>query len=166
MIDLKSKCFVLALLLCLVFEGQSKLSLSEPSSATCICDIEAKTSGNRTVELRGTAMHTPDGLVIFDRTCPVARNRGHRVPRAVLVEIKGFSSLDDWSIYEEKTASFNKARISVFQVVASGILDCRRPFRTKTNEEGEIVLGNGFGSLGLIECRIKEATVRELHALN
>jgi hypothetical protein len=142
------------------------LRLQAQSMPYYVCDLRGMPAITAPVEIRGTAQRTPDGLIMFDYTCPSAVRRDRRIPCMALVEVKDFASLDDWTTYQRKTSPYTVARQSFFQILVRGKYECRRPFRAETNEEGEIVLGNGYGSLGLIECRIKEATVRELHALN
>lgn len=147
------------------------LPLGPPVAATFarearyVCD-GATARPNSEVTLRGTARLTSDGLVLGDYTCPAGRSKGERLPLLILVDVKGFLSPRDRDLYTRKRTSLSAARAATFQLVVHGDIQCKMPFRFRTNEDGEFVSGNGYGSHGLIKCKIQRAQVLEMHEID
>jgi len=117
------------------------------------------------ITVRGTGRITPDGFVIGDRTCPVARTPSDELPNLILVEISSFSSNSD----RESFKKLHTSRYGVsdpVQALVQGDLKCQANFRFRTSDDGDIVSGNGYGSSGLFKCKIVMTQVLVLRSLD
>jgi len=127
-----------------------------------VCDcIDVKARDKAVV--RGTAQFTRDGLVLFDSTCPSAVTDKDRLPMLVLIDISGFFSETDQRLFNKKRSMPRPT--AFFQVVAEGDLKCQVNFVYELADDGDLVQGNGFGSYGLIKCKVEKAKVLQFHEL-
>src|SRR5689334_2228391 len=116
------------------------------------------------VTLRGTGRITPDGFVVGDRTCPVAKTTKDELPSVILVEIVSFSTNSDKATFDK--SHFSRHGVSEpFQALVHGDLKCQATFRFQTSDDGDIVTGNGYGSNGLMKCKLVKAQVLMLREL-
>jgi len=133
------------------------------SRALDVCTVTE--GGSREgVTLRGTGRITPDGFVIGDRTCPLAKIPTAELPSIILVDVAAFSSKSDQAMFEK--IHFSRYGVSdPFQALVRGDLKCQVNFRFQTSDDGDIVTGNGYGPNGLIRCRLLKAQVLVLRQL-
>jgi hypothetical protein len=118
----------------------------------------------RLMSVRGTGEIGKDGLVIGDVTCPVARSSDLSIPALIAIEVRSF---DSGAIESEfRRLETNEANSALVQVLARGDLKCVSSFLTRRNETGEILSGNGYGTNGLIKCKLLAArlvALQEVH---
>jgi hypothetical protein len=120
---------------------------------------------HRTISIRGTGWNSPDGLVIGDRTCPVAQHSTHEVPAMILLDHISFASAQDRSVLEK--SPFSRRGVSdPFQIHARGALQCQTDFQFRLSDDGDIVAGNGYGPYGLIKCKLVNAEILRLRQLD
>jgi hypothetical protein len=120
-----------------------------------VCDIR---SPKGTVTIRGVGGISGDGIVLFDYTCPLATANGFVLPRSVLIN-RGDAPQQDPRFSSLKGGD-------IFQAVIRGEIECREPMSYRRSDDGDIVNGTGFGSLGLFNCRMKNVRVEALHSLS
>ncbi len=148
---------LLLFLLC-VDSAWAQVARPAATNVQCICDAATKRADGEVV-LRGTAGPTRDGLVLVDYTCPAAQTNEQVLPLLILVNVSGFASDADRDLYAAKQSLRLKGGQAVLQMVARGRLQCKRPLRFRTNEQGEFLEGDGFGTHGLIKCRLQKAHI-------
>jgi len=133
------------------------------SRAVDVCTAMEGGSHDR-VTLRGTGGITPEGFVMGDRTCPIAKTSKDELPSVILVEIVSFSSMGDKATFEKIHVSRHGVS-DPFQALVHGELKCQGSFRFQTSDDGDIVTGNGYGSNGLMKCKLVKAQVLMLREL-
>ena len=148
-----------------MFVGVSSGASHSAGAGRAVDICTALQSGSRRgVTLRGTGRITPDGFVLGDQTCPVAKTSKDELPTIILVEIASFSSTSDQTTFE-KSQSSRHGVSNPFQTLIRGDLNCRTSFRFQTSDNGEIVTGNGYGANGLIKCKLVKGQVLVLREL-
>jgi len=112
------------------------------------------------VSIRGTGgKSSREGPILFDYTCPAATAEDFVLPTVVLVDTPKFSTQEIAEIFR------NLSEKSVYQAVIEGRLECRARFTVKRSDDGDIVAGNGFGTLGLYRCRMTVGNFLVLHVI-
>lgn len=120
-----------------------------------VCDIH---SAKGRVTIRGVGGQFRDGPVLFDYTCPLATANGFVLPRSILIDNHDDSPQDQHSAELKDSV--------LFQAVIEGDIECREPMTIQRSDDGDIVGGNGFGSLGLFNCRMKKVRVKVIYSLS
>jgi len=113
----------------------------------------------RALTVRGTGEIGRDGLVIGDVTCSVAKSGELKIPALIIIDVHRSDSVQLQAKY--KKLQFTEDA-PLLQVLARGNLACKLDFRTRRNETGEILGGNGFGSEGLVKCKLSSAQLIQL----
>jgi hypothetical protein len=120
-----------------------------------VCDIR---SSKVKVTIRGVGGISTDGPVLLDYTCPLATANGFVLPRSVLI---------DGGDASQRDPHFSSLKgDDIFQAVIEGEIECREPMSYRRSDDGDIVGGTGFGSLGLFNCRMKHVRVKAWHSLS
>lgn len=144
-----------------VILGVGSTVSARPPNPLDVCRA-VKLSAAKDVEVRGTGEFGREGLVIGDLTCPIAKSPELSIPALVVIDV----AVHDSSSIESRYKRWESRDPSpLVQVLARGDLRCRLDFRARRNETGEIVGGNGFGSQGLIKCRLSSARLILLEEL-
>ena len=146
---------VLPIIALAVIRFQAPVASAEPLDVCRAVQINSA----RTLTVRGTGEIGRDGLVVGDTTCPVATSRKLSVPTLITVDIRSYDSVNVEMKYKKLEASENPP---LLQILARGHLACRLGFRIRRNESGEILDGNGYGSHGLIKCKLSSARLIQL----
>ncbi len=113
----------------------------------------------RVVSVRGTGGFSRDGPALIDYTCPVAAAGGFTLPSTVLLEIRQFADEATQNRFRDLS------RKTIFQAVVRGTLECREPLRVERSDDGDITSANGYGFNGLHKCRMRDARLLLVHAL-
>jgi len=115
--------------------------------------------------LRGVGSMTRDGFVIIDRTCPVVTSKDDELPAMVVIKDLKFQNIAEKRQLDE--AHFSKEGVSVpYQIMIRGKVSCQNNFQFRISDDGEIIAGNAFGSLGLIKCSMRNGFVMRLRLLD
>lgn len=131
------------------------LSFADSGRPMTVCDVRSSAS---LVAIRGLGGLSNNGPVLIDYTCPLATANGFILPRSILIDEGGTSQPDP---------RFSKLRGGeIFQAVIEGEIECREPMSYKRSDDGDIVGGNGFGSLGLFSCRMRNVRIKAMHSLS
>jgi len=110
------------------------------------------------VMVRGFGGISSDGPILFDYTCPLVASNGFVLARSILIEERDGSPKDPHFVSLKSG--------DLFQAVIEGEIECRQPMSYGRSDDGDIVGGNGFGSLGLLNCRMKSAHVKTIYSLS
>ncbi len=137
------------------------LFLLQGSTTESVLDVCAasQSARARVVTLRGTGGFSRDGPSLIDYTCPVAVTGDFTLPSTVLIDIREFADQAMQDRFRDL------ARKAIFQAVVRGILECRHPLRVERSDDGDITSANGYGFNGLHKCRLRDARLLQVHAL-
>jgi hypothetical protein len=89
----------------------------------------------------------------------VAKSGELKIPALIIIDVHRSDSVQLQAKY--KKLQFTEDA-PLLQVLARGNLACKLDFRTRRNETGEILGGNGFGSEGLVKCKLSSAQLIQL----
>jgi hypothetical protein len=131
------------------------LFFADTDRPIAVCDIRSQRGR---VTIRGVGGISRDGPALCDYTCPLSTDKGFVLPRSVLI-VTGDVLQQDPHLSRLKVGD-------IFQAVIEGQIECREPMSYRRSDDGEIVGGSGFGSLGLFNCRMKNVRVRAMHSLS
>ena len=137
------------------------LFLLQGSTAKSVLDVCAacQSAGSRVVFVRGTAAFSRDGPSLIDYTCPVAATGDFTLPSTVLLAIREFADQATRDRFRNLTQK------AIFQVIVRGTLECRHPMTVERSDDGDITSANGYGFNGLHKCRMRDARLLQVHAL-
>ena len=132
---------------------------SEEAVPTDVCEA-VKLTHSRPQKVRGLGVtgEGDDSLVMVDYTCPVARSGAERVPAGIRVDVVSFAS-------KEVRARFQTLRPGQYlQLLVEGDLSCKAGLKIDISGTGDM-LGNGYGTWGILKCKMDRANLVDFVAL-